>query len=681
MLKYLSFNQRIVFSFLALSFLGMGVSGVLVYRQADIIVTDLTMADLRSQLSSLKNVVSITQAENVERIRENAQRLSGKHLKRFHIDTSISTSEMVVNQESQAKSEISVPRVFLDGSPLQNHSFVDQILGETGHVATVFVRTDSGFVRVSTSIKKEDGTRAVLSYIPLDAEVSRSLSSGTSFYGRAKILSDWYITAYEPIKDAKGRVLGALFFGSKDTTYEKLRDQLREQRLLKSGYYFILSSKGVMLLHPVLEGKNVVGETALDGQKIFQDMVNHKAGTLNYRWLNAETKQAQNKTAFFEEFPALDWIVAASLNTSEIDEHVYALRSIIAWTMSLSLACMAVLIALLSHSISKSLGHISTQIQSSTASVSSQAGLMSKSAIILAEASTQQAAAVQETAATIDEISAMVAKNLESAGEAKLSSEQTQAVTDEGHRTMKNLEASVERMSTRNEETQQRVRESYEEIFGIIAMVRDVESKIKVINDIVFQTKLLSFNAAVEAARAGEQGKGFAIVAAEVGNLAQMTGNSAQEITQAVSSMVTRIESIISTANKSVDQIFAQAKLDTKECVESASECAQVLSRIKENTNNLHRNISEVAAASLEQSEGVRQLATAMHEIDAATQQNDSLAASSQENSRDLSTHATALDEAIHDLIELRDGVRSKSSGAKIVPFPERSSGAFRTSA
>ena len=78
----------------------------------------------------------------------------------------------------------------------------------------------------------------------------------------------------------------------------------------------------------------------------------------------------------------------------------------------------------------------------------------------------------------------------------------------------------------------------------ILGYIKSIEEKTKVINDIVFQTKLLSFNASVEAARAGEQGKGFAVVAEEVGNLATMSGTSAEEISKLLESSISHIESI-----------------------------------------------------------------------------------------------------------------------------------------
>ena len=97
-------------------------------------------------------------------------------------------------------------------------------------------------------------------------------------------------------------------------------------------------------------------------------------------------------------------------------------------------------------------------------------------------------------------------------------------------------------------------------IAEIIKMIEEISQKTRVINDIVFQTKLLTFNASVEAAREGEHGKGFALIAEEIGNLAQMSGNAATEISALLETSVQKVDQIISESKSSVGQSVQEGK-------------------------------------------------------------------------------------------------------------------------
>lgn len=99
---------------------------------------------------------------------------------------------------------------------------------------------------------------------------------------------------------------------------------------------------------------------------------------------------------------------------------------------------------------------------------------------------------------------------------------------------------SITEISESNDRIMSQVADGNRKISEIVQVISEIGNKTKVINDIVFQTKLLSFNASVEAARAGEHGKGFAVVAEEVGNLAQMSGNAAKEISDMLNGSVSR---------------------------------------------------------------------------------------------------------------------------------------------
>lgn len=83
-----------------------------------------------------------------------------------------------------------------------------------------------------------------------------------------------------------------------------------------------------------------------------------------------------------------------------------------------------------------------------------------------------------------------------------------------------------------NKELVKEIERNNTELTKITNMISEINEKTQVINDIVFQTKLLSFNASVEVVRAGEHGKGFAVVAEEVGNLASMSGKASLDISE-----------------------------------------------------------------------------------------------------------------------------------------------------
>jgi methyl-accepting chemotaxis protein len=138
---------------------------------------------------------------------------------------------------------------------------------------------------------------------------------------------------------------------------------------------------------------------------------------------------------------------------------------------------------------------------------------------------------------------------------------------------------------------------------SISASSKKIMDIISVIEGIAFQTNILALNAAVEAARAGEQGRGFAVVAAEVRNLAQRSAAAAKEITALISDSVDKVD----TGSRQVDQAGA-----------TMNEIVQAVKRVTD-------IMSEIAAASSEQSSGIEQVNQALVQMDEVTQQNAAL--------------------------------------------------------
>jgi methyl-accepting chemotaxis protein len=202
---------------------------------------------------------------------------------------------------------------------------------------------------------------------------------------------------------------------------------------------------------------------------------------------------------------------------------------------------------------------------------------------VLNENATSQAASLEETAASIEEITGNIRQTSEKAQEMLLISSQTQESASLG----KNLaNKTVSSMNDINE--------------TVIA----INESISVIDQIAFQTNILSLNAAVEAATAGEAGKGFAVVAQEVRNLASRSAEAAKEIKDLVESATVK-------AN--------EGKKISTSMIEGF---AQLEDRIS-NTSNL---IDDVTNAAKEQNTGMAQISDAVNQLDKFTQENASIA-------------------------------------------------------
>lgn len=233
----------------------------------------------------------------------------------------------------------------------------------------------------------------------------------------------------------------------------------------------------------------------------------------------------------------------------------------------------------------------------------------------LSQRTSEQASSLEEIASTIEETTATINQNADNANEAKKMADSSSQMADEGGR---------------------QVREAVTSINDINETSKKIEEIISVINDIAFQTNLLALNAAVEAARAGEQGRGFAVVAGEVRNLAQRSGNAAKEIGDLIKDSITKIEVGTEQANRS----------------------GEAINEIIASVQNVEKVISEIAAASTEQKQGVNQINIAVTEMDNMTQQNAALVEETASASEEMANQAQELLQMVQEF-KVSDSLRS----------------------
>jgi methyl-accepting chemotaxis protein len=304
----------------------------------------------------------------------------------------------------------------------------------------------------------------------------------------------------------------------------------------------------------------------------------------------------------------------------------------------------------------RALRQITGELNNGATEVAAAVNRLSEASEQLSSAATEQASSVQETSASVEEINAMVAKSTDSAKESEQLSEQSRKEAERGKLVVQEMVGAMDDISKNNQTIVDEINKNNERISDIVKVIQEIGSKTRVINDIVFQTKLLSFNASVEAARAGEHGKGFAVVAEEVGNLAQMSGNASKEISQMLDESNQRVEKTVGETKKMVERLMANAKVTVDRGGTVARQCGEVLEAIVKNVVLVSEAVQSISQSSTEQSHGVNEITTAIHQLNQVSQSNSSAASQTASATDKLSVQATSLRTAAGDLSALIDG-------------------------
>lgn len=271
-----------------------------------------------------------------------------------------------------------------------------------------------------------------------------------------------------------------------------------------------------------------------------------------------------------------------------------------------------------------------------------------KASLSLSEVTNSNKQSIHETSSALEEITTMVQHSAANAEKSKNTALGTNESAKEGNRIVGEMMRAIEVI---NETTASMVNQmsitsanlqKVEQIFAA------VEQKTKLINDIVFQTKLLSFNASVEAARAGEHGKGFAVVADEVGKLALVSGTSANEISEIISEGSSEISSIILNTKTSLEQLSSVAKQRVEEGSLKAVSCSDAFAAINNSINEIQVLISDLASSANEQNVGISEVNKAMHLINVTTDESSRLV----HNTMEAANAANEQSEKLKSIIE-----------------------------
>jgi methyl-accepting chemotaxis protein len=251
-----------------------------------------------------------------------------------------------------------------------------------------------------------------------------------------------------------------------------------------------------------------------------------------------------------------------------------------------------------------SLAGIVNEVRSGTEHITTSSSEIAAGNQDLSRRTEQQAGALEETASSMEELTSTVKHNADNARQAN------------------QLAASAAQVAVKGGEVVAQVVDTMDSINQSSRKIVDI---IAVIDGIAFQTNILALNAAVEAARAGEQGRGFAVVASEVRNLAQRSASAAKEIKMLI--------------GDSVEKVNQGSKL--------VADAGTTMDEIVSSVHRVSDMITEITAASTEQSAGINEVYQAIGAMDAVTQQNAALVEQAAAAAESMQHQASALAQAV----------------------------------
>ena len=589
----------------------------------------LAVEDLQNQSSAIVDMVQMFNTSLTEEV-ESFTRLYNSFLPQpINVDAS----------QSRTISGLNVPLLKGGETELhENNNFSDDFLQRTGAISTLFVRSGDDFVRVATSLRKEDGARAIGTKLDRASPAWEPVTRGEVYRGLALLFGKRYITQYQPVKDATGKTIAILFVGVDITnSWQVMREKILGRHLGESGHFYVLDRKnGNYLFHDSLEGQRPAWD-----ESIQKDLLTKESGTLQ-----RESDDGRTLLMSWNAMPDWRWTIVGEVDKSILLRDVTSMRNqFLIGGLVLSLLFAALFVALIRRWLTRPLRDV-TQLAQQYASGDLRASLETRredevgqlmQAINgIGQGLQTIVAQVREAASEIHLSSNALASD---SGEISEQINKQAASVEETSASMEQLTATVQQTAENMEQTQKLVSETSQAVqkggttvsnaVETMNDIRDASQRIAdithVIESIAFQTNILALNAAVEAARAGEHGKGFAVVAQEVRALAARSANAVKEIEQLISDTLQKVKE-----GHSLSQQTGHAMED-------------IISHI----THINQLVTEINHASHEQSAGINQVNLAMTHIGEATNINAGRVSRSEETARALREKGTHLTELV----------------------------------
>lgn len=394
-----------------------------------------------------------------------------------------------------------------------------------------------------------------------------------------------------------------------------------------------------------------VGEEVL---KTFESKDSEKVNKMKDLLLGVENDAIDHQKSLL----ALDDLIVETSATWSKEAHDYGSKAeklLIIIALLVSLFVIIGSYVFVNH-INKILQNVAEKLKESSNEVSKNANRVSEASHNLSAGATEQAAALQETVSATNEVMAMIQSTSENTQHSLEKAKSSQSNSNQGQNAVKDMLYSIEEITSANKQINEEIQRSNVEMKEIVQMIGNISEKTKIINDIVFQTKLLSFNASVEAARAGESGKGFAVVAEEVSKLAAVSGKAADEIAVLLLQSNSRVEEIINKTSENVSNLMKNSERKIENGILKAESCNKSLKEIDGDISQMVSMSEQISTATREQSQGVSEINSALEQIGLTTNQNADASRQCSQAAEELKVQAQSAEEIVQSLMQVIHG-------------------------